>query len=60
MLELRDLREMIKHFLNERNIETWIYENAAGARPGTIVETSLREVEATDIYIGLLGWFIIG
>ncbi len=53
LLELRDLREMLNHYLNERGIDAWIYEVAAGARPDSVIETSLREVEAADLYVGL-------
>lgn len=53
MLELRDLREMLDKYLEERGLDAWIYEDDGGARPDTVVETSLREVEVADIYVGL-------
>lgn len=53
MLELRDVREIVANALDEHGIEAWVYEANAGARPAGVVETSLREVEAADIYVGL-------
>jgi predicted NACHT family NTPase len=53
MLELRDVREIVNKALKDRKIDAWIYEAHAGARPGTVEETSLIEVEASDIYVGL-------
>jgi predicted NACHT family NTPase/WD40 repeat protein len=53
MLELRDVREFVATALNDRGIEAWVYEAHAGARPDSVLGTSLREVDATDIYLGL-------
>ncbi len=53
MMELLDVRQFIAEKLSERGIEAWVYEANAGAKPESIVETSLREVEAADIYVGL-------
>ena len=53
MIELRDVREIVAQALSERGIEAWVYEAHAGARPEAIVEASLQEVEAADIYVGL-------
>ena len=53
MAELRDVREVVAKALDDRGIEAWVYEAHAGARPEGVVETSLSEVEATDIYVGL-------
>lgn len=53
MLELRDVREVVGKALKDKKIDAWIYEAQAGARPGTVEETSLIEVEASDIYVGL-------
>ena len=39
MTELRALREMLEHRLEERGLEAQIFETSVGARPGT-VETS--------------------
>jgi len=53
MMELRHVRELVAKALDERGIDAWVYEAHAGARPEGIVQTSLREVEAADIYVGL-------
>jgi len=53
MAELRDVREVVAKALDDRGIEAWVYEAHAGARPEDVVETSLSEVEAADIYVGL-------
>lgn len=53
MMELRDVRECVANALDDRGIEAWVYEAHAGARPADVVDTSLREVEAADIYVGL-------
>ncbi len=53
MIELRDVRELVNHELEKHGLDAWVYEDAAGAKPGNIVETSLQQVEAADIYIGL-------
>ncbi|MFQ5856202.1 MAG: DUF4062 domain-containing protein [Anaerolineae bacterium] len=53
MMELRDVREFVAKALDDRGIEAWVYEAHAGARPEGVVETSLHEVEAADIYVGL-------
>ncbi|HEU5239411.1 MAG TPA: hypothetical protein VFU37_19930, partial [Pyrinomonadaceae bacterium] len=34
-------------------IAAWVYEKHAGARPDSVVETSLEEVDTADIYVGL-------
>lgn len=53
MIELRDVREIVAKALNDIGIRAWIYEINAGARPEGIIQTSLEEVEVTDIYVGL-------
>lgn len=53
MLELYDVREFVARDLIERGIDAWIHESRAGARPESVVETSLRETEIADIYVGL-------
>jgi hypothetical protein len=55
MQEFRDVREIVEKALEERGINAWVYEEHAGARPGSVEETSLNEVEATEIYVGLFG-----
>jgi uncharacterized protein YjbI with pentapeptide repeats len=54
MAELRDVREVVGAALKERGIEAFVYEEKAGARPDSVVETSLEEVEKADLYVGLL------
>ena len=53
MTELRDVREIVGEALKKKAIEPWIYETDAGARPGSVTETSFQEVEAADIYVGI-------
>lgn len=53
MLELRDAREYLEKALADSGIHAWVYESQAGARPESVEETSLKEVEASDIYVGL-------
>ncbi len=53
MLELYDVREFVAQNLIERGMDAWIHETRAGARPESVVETSLRETEIADIYVGL-------
>ena len=53
MAELRDVREVVANALDDKGIHAWVYESRAGARPEDVVETSLSEVEASDIYVGL-------
>lgn len=53
MAELRDVREIVSDALRKHGIEAFVYEEDAGARPETVVTTSLREVEEADVYIGL-------
>lgn len=53
MMELRDVREVVAKALDDKGIDAWVYEAHAGARPESVVETSLHEVETTDIYVGL-------
>ncbi len=53
MVELRDVREVVEKALENRGINAWVYETHAGARPEDVIETSLSEVELSDIYVGL-------
>jgi hypothetical protein len=46
MAELREVREVVAHALDNKGIYAWLYESRAGARPEDVVETSLSEVEA--------------
>jgi hypothetical protein len=53
MAELRDVREIVDHALGSKGIQAFVYEAAAGARPDDVVTTSLAEVEAADVFVGL-------
>ncbi len=53
MQELAPEREAIKAALKDLQVEAWVFERDAGARPQTIRETYLEEVEAADLYIGV-------
>ncbi len=53
MTELCDVREVVSDVLRTRGIGAFVYEQSAGARPGTSVTTSLQEVEQADVYVGL-------
>lgn len=53
MVELYDVRELVAKALSDRGIDAWIHENHAGARPESVVETSLRAAEGADMYVGL-------
>jgi hypothetical protein len=53
MNELRDVRELVRNELAERGLDSWIFEEDSGARPQSVTETSLIEVENADVYVGL-------
>jgi hypothetical protein len=53
MQELAPEREAIKSALADLNIDAWVFETDAGARPGTIRQTYLHELDGADLYIGL-------
>jgi Domain of unknown function (DUF4062)/NACHT domain/Pentapeptide repeats (9 copies) len=53
MKELRDLRSIMRETLENRDFDAFLYESNAGARPDTVVEASLSEVEAADVYVGI-------
>lgn len=53
MTELAPERDLVKKSLDELEVDAWVFEDAAGARPKTIQETYLEEVENADIYIGI-------
>ena len=55
MKELAEERRHIKVELEGIRINAWIYEDDAGARPGTIEETYLDELETADLYLGSSG-----
>src|SRR5215510_8237778 len=53
MGELAEERKRIKVELAGIRINAWIYEDDAGARPGTIEQTYLDELEKADLYLGI-------
>ena len=53
MQELAPERAAIKAALNELNIDGWVFEEDAGARPQGIQQTYKQELDAADLYIGL-------
>jgi len=54
MVELRDERVTVKKVLEERGFEVFLFEYDAGARPESIQRAYLAEVEASDLYLGIL------
>jgi hypothetical protein len=53
MQELRDLRSILQEALEKLGFNAFLYESQSGSRPDTVVEASLSEVEAADIYLGI-------
>ena len=53
MAELSSERSAIKRALAEVGIDTFVFEDDAGARPQGIRDTYLDALEAADVYIGL-------
>jgi DNA polymerase III delta prime subunit len=53
MHELAAERAAIKAALDELQLDPWAFEEDAGARPESIRQTFLTEVEASDLYIGV-------
>src|SRR5215831_16392570 len=53
MEELGPERQAIKTALNNLKVDGSVFEEDAGARPETIRQTSLEEVEAADLYVGV-------
>lgn len=53
MEELSEERRAVKAALDVLRIEGWIFEEDGGARPESIQQTYLHEVEQADLYIGL-------
>lgn len=53
MQELAAERRAAKVALQQLRVHTWVFEDDAGARPYTIQETYLSEIEASDLYIGI-------
>jgi hypothetical protein len=53
MQELAPERKVIRSALGELLVEAFVFEMEAGARPQSIQETYLEEVEASDLYVGI-------
>ena len=53
MAELAEERQIIDKALDEMMVEAWVFENDAGASPGTIQETYIRALEESDLYLGI-------
>ncbi len=53
MATLVDERKRIKATLDNLNINAWVYEEHAGARPDSIQHTYLEEIENADLYLGV-------
>lgn len=53
MVELAAERRAIERALDELNIDAWTFEEDAGARPESVRETFLEQVEASDLFLGL-------
>lgn len=59
MQELASERMAMKAALSELNIDCWIFEEDAGARPEGIQQTYKEEIEKADLWIGLF-WLDYG
>jgi hypothetical protein len=53
MQELTAEREAVGNSLDRLLVKAWVFEKDAGARPSTIQETFLDEIEAADLYLGI-------
>jgi tetratricopeptide (TPR) repeat protein len=53
MEELAAERDAVQEALDRLHVKAWVFEKDAGARPSTIQETYLGEIEAADLYIGI-------
>lgn len=53
MEELVEERRAVQSTLSQYHMYGWLWEKDAGARPESIRQTYLKEVEACDLYIGL-------
>src|SRR2546428_10022559 len=53
MKELEAERRAVVATLSDRHMFAWLWEEDAGARPASIRNTYLKEIEACDIYVGL-------
>ncbi|MGI9646813.1 MAG: DUF4062 domain-containing protein, partial [Ilumatobacteraceae bacterium] len=53
MQELANERAIVAATLEEMGVDAFVFEDDAGARPGTIVETYRDELAVSDVYLGL-------
>lgn len=53
MSELAAERQVIKAALDALEVDAWVFEQDAGARPEAIQETYLKEVAKADLYLGV-------
>jgi len=53
--EFRDLQEILVKALEDRDINAWVFAGNNLATPNSVFETSIKQVEASDVYIGLFG-----
>ena len=53
MLELVDERKAVQDALAQYHMEGWLWEKDAGANPASVRKTYLKQVEDSDLYIGL-------
>jgi len=59
MEELARERAIIKDALAELNIDAWVFEEDAGARPQSAQSTFRQELERADLYLGIF-WNRLG
>src|SRR6266851_4680146 len=53
MAELLEERRAVQEALADYHMTGWRWESDSGARPTTVRQTYLREVEDCDLYLGL-------
>ncbi|MDQ0723533.1 putative NACHT family NTPase [Paenibacillus sp. W4I10] len=54
-VEFRDVKEILVKELEERGINAWVFTANNDSAPESIITTSIQQVEAADLYIGLFG-----
>jgi hypothetical protein len=53
MAELAPERQVVKKALNFLEVDGWIFEEDAGAKPKTIQDTYQEELKGADLYLGI-------
>jgi hypothetical protein len=53
MLELADLRSIVQRAIEEIHLTVFVYEKSGHAGPGSAEQTSLMEVESSDLLVAL-------